>query len=187
MNVRVSGGILKGRRLNPVKGANIRPTSEKVRGALFSVLAQRISRCHRVLDLYAGTGVLGIEALSRGVDWVDFVEMDYKLARRIRENLEDFSLADKGCVYTTKVENALTNLSGRYDVVFSDPPYDMLDVEHVMEKLSRNFIVDREGVVVLEHRYDTTIFETYDNLIRTDIRKYGDTAVSFFKLRSDIG
>ena len=128
MNVRVSGGVLKGRRLHSVKGVNLRPTSEKVRGAIFSVFAQKISSCHRVLDLYAGTGVLGIEALSRGVDWVDFVEMDYTLARRIRGNLEDFSLADKGCVYTAKVENALSNLSGGYDVVFSDTPYDMVDV-----------------------------------------------------------
>ena len=187
MNVRVSGGVLKGRRLHSVKGVNLRPTSEKVRWAIFSVLSQRIPSCARVLDLYAGTGVFGIEALSRGVDWVDFVEMDYKSARRIRENLEDFSLADKGYVYKAKVENALNDLSGGYDVVFSDPPYDMVDVGHVMEKLSQNFIVDREGVVILEHRYDTTVFETYDNLIRTDVRKYGDTAVSFFKLRSDIG
>ena len=187
MNVRVSGGVLKGRRLHPVKGVNLRPTSEKVRAALFSVLTQGIASCDRVLDLYAGTGVLGIEALSRGAEWVDFVEMDYKLARRIRENLEDFSLADNGCVYTAKVEKVLSNLPGGYDVVFSDPPYNMVDVEHMMKKLSQNLIVNREGVVILEHRCDTTVLEAYENLIRTDVRKYGGTAISFFRLRSDIG
>ena len=121
MNVRISGGVLRGRRLHPVKGVNLRPTSGKVRLAVFSVLAREISEWHRILDLYAGTGVMGIEALSRGADWVDFVEMDYRLARRIRENLQEFSFVGMGHVYTAKVETTLNNFPKFVAIYFARP------------------------------------------------------------------
>ena len=177
----------RGRRLRSARVAGMRPTSELVRAAIFSILGQEVIECARVLDLYAGTGALGIEALSRGAAWADFVETNARLAKRIQENLHELSLAEMGHVYQAKVGTALDNLPGEYDVVFSDPPYDMGDWDSLMGRLSGDGLITGEGIVVVEHRYTTVLAERYGALIQTDRRRYGDTSVSFFKVGTDIG
>mgnify|MGYP000863198810 FL=1 len=183
MSIRITGGTHRNRQIPLSRHSGLRPTSEKVRGAIFSILGLSAIEGSRILDLYAGTGALGIEALSRGALWVDFVESNRRRSSQIYANLKRLSLEDKGRVYTLKAEKALTQLSTGYDVVFADPPYSFLDVwVDVMGGLWRNGLLKDEGMIVTEHRFDTVLHAEYDGLCRKMTRRYGDTAVSIFVL-----
>ena len=179
--MRITGGFHRGRKLRTPKAAGLRPTTERVRGAIFSILGQETCRGARVLDLYAGTGIMGIEALSRDASSADFVEVDGKLVRQIRDNLDDMSLSGKSRVYRAKVENVLGRLGGGYDLVFSDPPY-RLDVwDQLMGAVGERGFVNEGGVVVLEYRFGTDVSETYGVLRQDMNRRYGDTAIAVYR------
>ena len=134
-----------------------------------------------MLDLYAGTGALGIEALSRGAAWCDFVEVDEGLRRGIVENLRLLSLVEKSKVYRRRAERAVETLTGTYDLVFADPPYSMVDWDPLMGRLGRSDLVSEGGMAVVEHRYGTALAESYGALAQVSVRRYGDTAVSMYR------
>ena len=179
--MRITGGFHRGRRLRAPKVLGLRPTSERVRGAIFSILGQEACKGARVLDLYAGTGMLGIEALSRGASWADFVEVDGRLVSHIRDSLRGMSLADKSRVYRAKVERVMGRLDGGYDLVFADPPYHVDVWEQMMGSVGRRGFVNENGVVVLEYRFGTALSETYGGLTQEMNRRYGDTAIAMYK------
>ena len=179
--MRITGGFHRGRRLRTPKAMGLRPTTERVRGAIFSILGQGACRGARVLDLYAGTGVLGIEALSRDASWTDFVEVDGKLVRHIRDNLREMSLAEKSRVYRAKVESVLGRLVRGYDLVFADPPYRVNVWEQLMGTVGKLGFVNEGGIVVLEYRFGTGLSETYGVLTQETNRRYGDTAIAVYR------
>ena len=188
MSIRITGGTHRNRQIALPRDSGLRPTSEKVRGAIFSILGAAVIEESKILDLYAGTGALGIEALSRGALWVDFVELNRRRSSQIYTNLRELSLQDRGKVYTLRVEKALSHLAGGYDIVFADPPYNFSDVWiDVMDGLWRNKLVKHEGMVVTEHRFGTSLDTKYHGLFRKTTRRYGDTAVSIFVLGPDNG
>ena len=133
------------------------------------------------MDLYAGTGALGIEALSRGADRADFVEPNARLAGQLRENLRQLSLAGQARVYQARVERALDTLPGGYDLVFADPPYDMAPWDWLMGGLEEGDLIKEQGVVVVEYRSGATLAERYGRLGQVTSRRYGDTSVSMFR------
>ena len=179
--MRVTSGTARGRSLKSLRSPVLRPTSGRVRSALFSMLSSLDADLSRVLDLYAGTGALGIEALSRDASWADFVEVDGKLVRQIHDNLDDMSLTGKSRVYRAKVESVLGRLVGGYDLVFSDPPY-RLDVwDELMGAVGERGFVNEGGVVVLEYRFGTDVSETYGVLKQDMNRRYGDTAIAVYR------
>ncbi len=181
MSVRITGGRLRGRVLRTARAAELRPTSDRVRSAIFSILGADAVRGARVLDLYAGTGALGIEALSRGAVRADFVESSARLSAQIRESLRQLSLEEQGHVYGSKAERALDALSGGYDLVFADPPYSMDSVGALLDRLGRGELVAEGGLVVVEHRFNTVLAESYGKLALLTSRRYGDTGVSIFQ------
>ena len=182
MSVRITGGEHRGRRLRSYRGGDLRPTSDRVRGAIFSILGLDAVEGVRALDLYSGTGALGIEALSRGADWVDFVEANARRCQQIRESLSELSLENQGKVYRARVENILDSLPGAYGLIFADPPYDTAPWASLMDELSRHSLIKQNGVVVVEHRYGTALAERYGELLQVSSRRYGDTSVSFYKV-----
>ncbi|MCH7786540.1 MAG: 16S rRNA (guanine(966)-N(2))-methyltransferase RsmD [Chloroflexi bacterium] len=182
MSVRITGGEHRGRRLRSYRGGDLRPTSDRVRGAIFSILGLDAVEGARVLDLYSGTGALGIEALSRGAAWVDFVEANARRCQQIGESLRELSLEGRGKVYKSRVESILDSLPGAYELIFADPPYDTAPWETLMDDLSRHGLIKQNGVVVVEHRYGTALAERYDGLAQVSSRRYGDTSVSFYKV-----
>lgn len=187
MSIRITSGAQKGRRLRAPRSAGLRPTSERVRGAIFSILGQEAVEGARVLDLYAGTGALGIEALSRGADWADFVEADARRCIQIRDNLRELGLAQRGHVYQSRVEKAITILTSPYDLVFIDPPYDLDPWDWLMNALSERGLVKANGLVVAEHSPRTSLASRYGRLVLETSRRYGDTSVSIYKVGSDNG
>ena len=143
--MRVIAGEAKGRRIASHRRLGARPTTERVRSSLFSMLESSGLEGKRVVDLYAGTGTLGIEALSRGAQWADFVEDNPKRCALLRRSLSEMRFTERSRVYCMKVERAIKSLDGAYDIVLMDPPYTLGPVHHVMERVGG---LAREGGIV---------------------------------------
>lgn len=188
MTVRITGGVHRGRRLRLPRSANLRPTSDKVRSAVFSILSADRLQDAPALDLYAGSGVLGLEALSRGAAGAVFVESDARRCRHIRDAIEALGLADRGSVHNGKVERILGTLtSGGFRVVFADPPYTLTDWQPLMRLLNRAGLLAEGAVVVAEHRHDTGLADEYGGLALLTRRRYGDTAISIYEKGEGLG
>ena len=134
-----------------------------------------------VLDLYSGTGALGIEALSRGDGRCDFVESDSKTAEVIRQNLTRTVLLDRAKVYALQVSKALPRLTGPYTLVVADPPYEYDRAESELSSVIERGLLAEDGLVVVEHSKRHEWPETLAGLKRIDVRKYGDTRVTLYR------
>ncbi len=170
-------------RLDVPRGVGIRPTTERVRAALFSILQPRISGA-AFLDLYAGTGANGIEALSRGASLAVFVDRDRNAVSTIEHNLLKTRLRDRGVCFCGVLPEALSHagsFSPGYDVVYADPPYDSPDFQHIVAWVSGNRLVGDGGVLIVEHgsRIEVPVGSGLP-LQLVDKRKYGSTCLSFF-------
>ena len=179
--MRVAGGNEKGRRLKGAVSPGTRATTERVRAAIFNILDPEQYQGGRVLDLFAGSGSLGIEALSHGAGWADFVEWDRRQSAVIVSNLETTGLASQGHVHRLDVMQAIQTLSGAYDLVLLDPPYKMGGLDSLLEKIaSQAGLVVDGGVVIAGHSKREDLKETYGALRLISHRRYGDNVVDFF-------
>ncbi|MQG32826.1 MAG: 16S rRNA (guanine(966)-N(2))-methyltransferase RsmD [SAR202 cluster bacterium] len=184
--MRVAGGIAKGRRLKGAVSSGTRATTERVRAAIFNILNPDQYQGGRVLDLYSGSGSLGIEALSHGAGWADFVEWDRRQSAVITSNLETTGFSAQGSVHRTDVLQALQTLPGNYDLVLLDPPYKMGGLDSLMESIaSQSGLVVDGGVVIAGHSKRVDLKESYGPLQLTSHRQYGDNVVDFFVYRKD--
>jgi 16S rRNA (guanine966-N2)-methyltransferase len=179
--IRVVGGELRGRRL-AVAARGVRPTSERTREAIFDILGPALVSGARVLDLYAGTGALGIEALSRGAAYADFVDGSADVARRLTESLESLGLAARSRVYRADLGRGVlpAGAVGPWQVVFLDPPYAGGAGETWLRALARIPWGERGGVVVHE-RGRSGRSETPEGLVLVTERRYGDTTVAIYR------
>jgi 16S rRNA (guanine966-N2)-methyltransferase len=183
--MRVIAGSAKGHHLKPPPSTATRPTSDKIKGSLFAMLE---SLCGvegaRVLDLYAGTGALAIEALSRGAVWADLVEDNRQVCAVIRANLAFTKTDERATVLCMSVRTALTApyfTQGRtYDIILLDPPYADPGIGAIMESLAGAAFVTDETVVVLEHAKRFAVQEAYGRLRLLKTRNHGDTGLSIF-------
>ncbi|MFQ5735710.1 MAG: 16S rRNA (guanine(966)-N(2))-methyltransferase RsmD [Thermodesulfobacteriota bacterium] len=181
--MRVIGGRCKGRRLAPVKGASVRPTSDKVREAVFDILSRPFSY-PRALDLFAGTGAMGIEALSRGAQTATFVDVDNTSVLVIKKNLSTCGLLEQASVYRKDVRSAVRSLARkgeRFDVIFIDPPYNSALVEDTLKAIDSQGILAPGGVIVAEASKRVPVSPEFETIGLVDDRRYGDTLVYFFK------
>ena len=179
--MRIIAGAFKGRRLAPVKG-RIRPTGAKVREAVFSILGPTLAGL-RVLDLFAGTGALGIEALSRGAAAAVFVEDHPESLKVLRRNLADLGLADRTTIWPLPVTTALQQLVGRgesFSLAFLDPPYGGPDAVAALTALAELPLLAPGARVVVEHSRRESLPEACGALARLTVRRYGDTQVAFY-------
>ena len=178
MTTRITGGSHRGRRLKAPAAPGLRPTSERVRAALFSIIGNEAVDGKRVADLYAGTGAIGLDALSRGAAWVDFVESNRRLCGELTERLRSWSLHTRAKVYRGRVLSLMGSLPGGYDLVVADPPYSSTDLTDVVDRLQSARLVNPGGLVVLEHRLGPCgVFATGRFEMETT-KRYGDTALT---------
>jgi 16S rRNA (guanine966-N2)-methyltransferase len=182
--VRIIAGSLKGRRLSAPTWDGLRPTSDMLRETLFNMLAPRMPDA-RVLDGYAGTGAVGIEALSRGARAVTFVDDDPRAQALIARNLAHCGVDEGYVIIRTSVERALPQFmlgdaTGTFDVVFLDPPYALTDdrVAGVLEQAG--VVLSDEGILVLEHARKRTPPDAPGRLVRTRVITSGDSALSVY-------
>jgi len=194
MGTQISGGKDRGRRLYSIS-ADIRPTSQKLRLAIFSILKGLIEPS-RVLDLYAGSGAFGLEALSRGAAHADFVEVNSRLCKIIDMNIKLLGYQDRAKVIKAKVEKSFDTLlkeyednfgghDGGYDLVFLDPPYKKNPWEEVLGNPIWDVLMKPSGVLIAEHSTGMALKENYNNLISRQNRQYGDSSITIFGLSAN--
>ena len=177
--MRIISGEKKGTRLFSLKKRKIRPTSDKVKGAIFNILSSVEDKM--VLDLFAGSGALGIEALSRGAQEVVFVDNSFSSLGLIRKNLEKLGFRVKGRLIKKNVLRFLKGeTEGKFDLILADPPYGKGLCQKLLELLAEKDFLIADGVLVIEHHKKEKI-EKVENFILLQERKYGDTLVSFFR------
>ena len=183
--MRVVSGLQKGRRLKEPEGQDLRPTPARVREAVGSILAHRIQGA-RVLDLYAGTGALGLETLSRGAHQVVFVENHVVSARILRENITRCGYDEPTVVFTQDVETFLASppscgAPAVFDLVFADPPYHATDLVRLLERLNLSGKIATQGIVILEHFFKHPVPDRTGTLTQTRQSRYGDTMLTFYQ------
>jgi 16S rRNA (guanine(966)-N(2))-methyltransferase RsmD len=179
--MRVIAGSFRSRTLNAPPGLETRPTSDRLRETLFNVLAPRIEGA-RFLDLYAGSGAVGIEALSRGAARAEFVEKEPGALKVLRANLAKLGIAGNVQVDAGSVASALKRLSkakGLFDLIFLDPPYDAAD-EYESTLRSLQTLLAPGGLAIAEHRRKVKLGDRYGSLERTRLLEQGDAALSFY-------
>lgn len=177
--MRVIAGAFKGRLLAGPRWRGLRPTSDKLKGSLFNILGERV-RGARVLDAYAGTGALGIEALSRGAAFVAFVERDMRALALVRENLRRCGAGDAYAMMRAG-SGLRRRLAAQpaFDLILIDPPYDEPDLAGVVRSASEWLSAD--GLVVLEHGRRRTSPAAVAGLIRTRAVTSGDSVLAFYR------
>ena len=185
--MRVIGGSARGRSLKapPAPRASgkpgIRPTSDLIRGVIFDMLDAFGADYDRVLDLYAGTGALAIEALSRGDGTADLVEIDPAAVAVIRTNLAATGMSERGSVHRLSAMNVpASSLNGPYTLVLSDPPYYDEDVFAAVRAVAESALVGDATVIVVEHHHKTAAPDALGRLPLYRDRRHGDTVVSIY-------
>lgn len=189
--MRVIGGSAKGRRLATLRTLALRPTPDRVREALFNILGAKIVEA-RVLDLFAGSGAIGLEALSRGAREAVFVELHDPACHLIDKNLRACGLQERATVWRADVLDALPALKVKgetFDLIFLDPPYRTSLVEDALKHLGDGVLLAPEGLVVAEHFFKRELRERYGELHRVRVERFGDVALSFYRVASseDVG
>lgn len=179
--MRVTGGKVKGTQLKTLPSHAVRPTTSVVRQAIFSLLENMPIDWHRVLDLYAGSGALGIEALSRGAEWVDFVDNRKSCCDIIRTNLRKTGELHRTHIYCCSVNRAITFLDNSYDIIFLDPPYSDPSTNSLLINLAKSNLLGENSTIVLCHANRFPLNSAYDNLHLVKQRRYGDTFISIYQ------
>lgn len=174
--MRIIAGAYKGRNLKSPPSLDVRPTSDRLRETLFNVLAPRIQDA-RFLDLCAGSGAVGIEALSRGASFATFVDRSRRSCQLVESNLKLCRVpAEQWDIYCAEANDFLKQTESRWDIVYFDPPYKD-EYVRTLELIER--VLD--GLLVAEHHHKTQLPETLGKLQRTRILKQGDSALSFYQ------
>ena len=183
--MRVIAGEYGGRRLQAPRGSNTRPTSDRVREALFMALGDLVDA--RVVDLFAGSGALGIEALSRGAAWVDFVDSDRSARMTLEQNLDALSARDRAKVWPLGLPHGLKRISEALavaDLVLADPPYGGHEARAVLQSLGEPGVLKPGARVVLERHQKDEVPEMAGTLLRVRERRYGETVVDLYEAQA---
>ncbi len=177
--MRLSGGELRSRVIRTSPGSAIRPTPGRVKEALFSILGETIVAA-RVLDLYAGTGAIGFEALSRGAEHVTFVELHAPTAQRIRDTAADLGVSGRVTVVCSPAEKAAQRLTGRFGFIYADPPYALPPPHLTFGTLRMRRTLDAASTIVYEHREGSEPFASPGFRTVRDAR-YGEVLLQFLQ------
>jgi 16S rRNA (guanine966-N2)-methyltransferase len=180
--MRVVSGTCKGRILKAVPGSSTRPTTDKVKESIFNIIGPYFDG-GLGLDLFAGSGALGIEALSRGLSKVIFVDKDGKAIHTIHDNIKSCGLEGQAEVYRNDAERALRAIMKRglvFDFIFLDPPYKKQQLQKILEIIDKENLLSKNGAIICEHSADVHLPEKAGNLIRKKHEQYGIIGVSIF-------
>lgn len=181
--MRVIAGKYRGHRLKALPGLELRPTSDRLKEALFNVLAPRIEEA-RFLDCYAGSGAIGIEALSRGAREVVFVEKSARARKAIADNLERCRIETGYEIISGDAPAALKQLGAaerRFDIIFIDPPYRAGLYERTIEAVSEHGLLEVDGVLIAEHHRKGVLPEAAGRLERYRVICHGESCLSFYR------
>lgn len=176
--MRVIAGIAGGIRLKSIKGRDVRPTLDRVKEAIFNIIAYYIEDAE-VLDLFSGFGSLGIEALSRGAAHADLVEIKGKHVNIIKENLKISKLENKAEVIQNDVFNYLQKCNKSYDLIFMDPPYNENMTEKALDLILKNQILKKDGLIISERSSEEKQLK-FEKLKIIKERRYGNSLINIY-------
>lgn len=185
--MRVVSGDYKGIALKAVPGNSTRPTTDKVKESIFNIIGPYFTG-GLGLDLFAGSGGLGIEALSRGIEKVIFVDRDGKAIATIKGNLQTCGLSDRAEVYRNDADRALKAIIKReivFDYIFLDPPYKKQQLEHLLETIQNEKLLTQNGIIVCEYSKDVVLPSEVGHLQQVKFENYGIISISIYALKSE--
>jgi len=180
--VKIASGRFRGREIETPRGKKTRPTGGRLKKSRFDILAPRLPGA-RVLDLFAGAGALGLEALSRGAVHVTFVEHNRAAADTVRKNLERLGLGEEGKLLQREVRAAIGFLAEQeqtFDIILLDPPYRSDLHVSLLQRIDAASLVNDEGLVILEHHHKTGLADAYGGLTRVREVRAGESCLSFY-------
>jgi len=178
--MRIIAGKLKSRRIKTLKGEQTRPTSDRVKEAIFNKIGPYFEKGN-LLDVFSGSGAIAFEGLSRGIEQADLIEKSKKAAAIIKHNINSLDLVSQTTLHIGEAEAILMTLKIKYDIIFMDPPYkyqNYFDLIDIAGKLLRN----QESIMILETDR-RALFDIPDYLECVDIRKYGESKIYFIRMR----
>ncbi len=184
--MRVIAGKYKGRRLSTPKNFSVRPTSDRVKESVFSILREHV-RCAKVLDLCAGTGNIGIEALSRGAKHVTFLDNDVWCKRLIQQNLLKCDIEINNTqteLIRSEIGKGLALFHTRsqvFDLIYFDPPYDAQLYKGCLIQISNGSLLESSGILIVEHHKNTELLTEVGMLKYDSHRQYGNTCITFYR------
>jgi 16S rRNA (guanine966-N2)-methyltransferase len=182
--MRIIGGVAKGRHIYSPLKSHIRPTSDGIKESLFNILHSVDGKTF--IDLFAGSGNVGLEALSRGASKVVFIEKNTAMINAIKRNLRELGFHDKYEILAAEVAKGMRKLQNKgesFDFLFADPPYERDFIREIFQCLGEGNLLSQDGVVIIQHSLREDVNERHmDNFMLTDQRRYGDTLLSFLKM-----
>lgn len=184
--MRIITGSAKGTKLKTPKGLAVRPTGDRVKESIFNILGSLVVEA-RVLDLFAGTGNLGLEALSRGAEHTTFVEQSPASIALVRENASLTKLADKIAIIKGNVLTVLPRITEKYDLVFCDPPYNKGFVGQVLLSLDNSTLLVDGGILIVEHSQHEIVEVKLTQLQLRRTERFGETCISYWKKECIVG
>ena len=176
--MRVITGSARGRKLNTLEGNDVRPTTDRVKEAVFSIIQFEIEG-RRVLDLFSGSGQLGIEALSRGAEAAVFVDNSPASIKVIRDNIDKTGFSDRSSVIPADAMMYISSCKERFDIAFLDPPYGNKMIDAVLPYLVR--VMKKGGVIICETSYGEELPEEAAPFVKTRTYKYGKTLITLYR------
>lgn len=185
--MRIIGGQAKGKSIFLPKRHHIRPTSDMIKEALFNILPSMEGK--RFLDLFAGTGNIGLEAMSRGAVKAVFVEVDHSLIETIKRNLSMCGFDNKYEIISAPVEESVKLLNKKkeqFDFIFADPPYEKGFIKKTLHLLGGGSLVSEGGITIMQHSFREELEWNTDDFVLVDQRRYSDTIISFLKVTTHI-
>lgn len=181
--MRIISGEHKGRRLVAGKKTKVRPTSDRVKESVFNILREEVAG-KRILDLFAGAGSMGIEALSRGAESATFVDASFQSINVLKKNLKSLDLEGKSIVLRLDGLRALRKLEQSFHMIFADPPYLKGFVQKVIDSVAGSEVLEGNGILILEHHKKEPCDFPQDKLDMFKQKRFGDTVISFFLKRN---
>ena len=183
--MRVISGISKGHKLKSPKGQNTRPTEDRIKESLFNIIGT-LKKDSLVLDLFAGSGAIGIEFLSRGANKAYFVDLSNDSITTVKENLKHTNLLEYATIYrkdSIGVISFLKEQGLKFDYIYIDPPFEKHDLLfNVLNYINRYQILDEDGIIMIEHEKRLELDNAIKNFEKIDFRNYGSKAITFLKI-----
>jgi len=183
--MRIIAGDYKGRRINAVKGDNTRPTTDKIKENVFNIMGQFFTGGH-VLDLFAGSGNLGIEALSRGMDHAVFIDINLNAIRVIKENIASLQLQRRTEVYRNdafKALNILAKKGAKFDLIFLDPPYGEISIAELLTGIMEKDLLNDDGIIMCEYGEGMSVSYEMSSLKEVRREVYGTIEILILEAR----
>ena len=188
MTIKIIGGKFRNTKLYTAKANVLRPTLGRIRENLFNIIQNEIFRA-RFLDLYAGIGAIGLEALSRGAECGVFVETHPECRKVLQRNIEKLKLDSQTQIISFPVSSAVKSfeaINQQFDIVFADPPYRQQEGEKVLQQLAQSTILSSEGLLIIQTERKEILVQKVGNLEQWQVRTYGDTTLWFYRTNANI-